>query len=408
MSSDAAPAVVEAPFKRARSWPQDLILGLTPFLLVIQATIWYFYLPLGLHGVADFRQLYTGGYMIRTGHASELYNYDAQMRFQAQLVPKAASARLLITHPAYEELLFVLLSWLSYRAAFWTFFVANLMLLALAMRLLWPSLRELTVRWPLFPILICAVFFPVSRTLLQGQDSILLLALLSGAFVLLQRGRLTLAGALVGCGVFRFQIVVPIALLYLLWKQWKFVIGLGITSLAAGLISVWIVGLHGAGDYVNYILNLSTRMGTQADMVHFANTPLGMLNLRGLISRVMWNHAPHFWIEITIFVASALTILLAVRLKASLPSAIIAASLVSYHFIAHDAPIWIIPILLALCGTSVGEALLAAAMLIGPFAAVFFMEGIESHAYLGAIPPLGLFLLKLARSFGRTNSEAFN
>jgi hypothetical protein len=82
--------------------------------------------------------------------------------------------------------------------------------------------------------------------------------------------------------------------------------------------------------------------------------------------------------------------------------------LVSYHFIAHDATIWIIPILLALCGTSVGEALLAAAMLIGPFAAVFFMEGIESHAYLGAIPPLGLFLLKLARSFGRTNSEAFN
>jgi glycosyl transferase family 87 len=386
---------------KPKLWPQDLILGLLPLLLVIQALIWYFYLPLGLHGVADFRQLYTGGYMIRTGHASELYDYDAQMRFQAQLVPEAALVRLLITHPAFEELLFVPLSVLSYRTAFWTFFVVNLALLAASLRLLWPYLRDLTERWPLFPIAICAVFFPISRTLLQGQDSILLLALLSGAFVLLQHHQFTLAGALVGCGVFRFQIVIPIALLYLLWKRWRFVIGFGVTSSAAALLSLWIVGIHGARSYVNYMLNLSTRMATQADMEHFANSPMGMLNLRGLISRVLWNRAPHLWIEVAIFAASALTVLLALRLKPSLPSAIITASLVSYHFIAHDATIWIIPILLALGGTSVGEALLAVGMLIGPFTAIFIFEGIESHAYLGAVPVVGLFLLKTVRATRR-------
>ena len=95
-----------------------------------------------------------------------------------------------------------------------------------------------------------------------------------------------------------------------------------------------------------------------------------------------------------------LTILLTARLRASLPVAIIAASLVSYHFIAHDATIWMIPILLALCGTSVAEALLATGMLIGPYTSILLLEGIESHAYLGGIPLLGMFLLRLMKGGG--------
>jgi hypothetical protein len=44
---------------------------------------WIFFFPGAMQGHADFRQLYTAGYMIRTGHASELFDYAAQKHFQA-------------------------------------------------------------------------------------------------------------------------------------------------------------------------------------------------------------------------------------------------------------------------------------------------------------------------------------
>ena len=381
----------------AKFWPHDLVFGLAPFVLVIQALIWFFYLPLGLRGVADFRSFYTGAYMIRTGHGGELYDFETQMRFHRQLLPEAAArSSVTMNHPAYEELLFLPLSMLPYRAAFWIFFTVNLGLLAVSLRLLWPYLRRMTERWSWFPVLLCAEFFPLSRTILQGQDSILLLALLCAAFVLLEREQPVAAGLLVGCGMFRYQIVIPIVVLYMLWRRWKFVAGFAVSTALAACVSLLMVGIHGAIAYAKYTHAVSLGMATEGDMMRYNISPLTMLNLRGLISGVLWGRASHFWTQALIFVASALVILLASRLKPSLPIAIVAASLVSYHFLAHDASIWLIPIFAALCGTSVSEALLGVGMLIGPFAAINLAEGIHSHAYLGAIPLLGLFLLKLA------------
>lgn len=395
-----------APKDAGKFWPHDLVLGLTPFLLVIQALICFFYLPLGLRGAADFRSFYTGAYMVRTGHAGELYDFETQMRFHRQLLPEAAGTSVTMNHPAFEELLFLPLSLLPYRAAFWSFFAVNLGLLAVSLRLLAPYLSRLTDRWPWFPVLLCAEFFPILRTLLQGQDSILLLALLCAAFVLLDRDQPIWAGVLVGCGVFRYQIAIPIVVLYLLWRNWKFVTGFAASATLAACISLGIVGFHGAMAYAKYTHAVSLGMATEADMAHYSISPLTMLNLRGLVSAILWGKVPHFWTQALIFTTSALVILLASRLRPSLSLAIVVASLVSYHFLAHDASIWLIPIFVALCETSVGGALLAVGMLIGPFAAVFIMEGIHSHAYLGGVPLLGLFLWKAIGSTKARTSDS--
>src|SRR5690348_16226624 len=127
-------------------WPHDLFFGLLPFLMAAIILFWVHYLPLGLRGLADFRQLYAGGYMIRAGHAYELYDYDAQMRFQEKVAPGTATAVLLVTHPAFEELLFVPLSLLPYRTAFWLFLTFNVTLLAVCLRLLKTKLTKLTER----------------------------------------------------------------------------------------------------------------------------------------------------------------------------------------------------------------------------------------------------------------------
>jgi hypothetical protein len=167
-----------------------------------------------------------------------------------------------------------------------------------------------------------------------------------------------------------------------------------VSSFAATLISLWTVGWHGAISFVRYMLSLSVNLNSPAAMSKYRDTPLEMLNLRGLISGLLWNRASHFWIEVLVLVGSVLVIITASRKKPSLPFAIIVASLVSYHFIAHDASIWLIPIFWALCGPSNGEGALAVAMLLSPFIAAYLFEGPNSHAYLASLPLLGVFLLK--------------
>jgi len=49
-------------------------------------------------------------------------------------------------------------------------------------------------------------FLPVSAALMQGQDSVLLLALLAAAAVTLDRGRELTAGVLVGLGYSSFRL----------------------------------------------------------------------------------------------------------------------------------------------------------------------------------------------------------
>src|SRR5205823_8537700 len=113
-----------------------------PILLGIQLLAWLIILPAVVGGHADFRQLYTAGYMVRTGHAHELYNYGAQLRFQNELV-SAQSNLLPFIRPAYCALLYVPFSVLSYQRAYSTFPGVNLILLVFSHWLLSPFLNGL-------------------------------------------------------------------------------------------------------------------------------------------------------------------------------------------------------------------------------------------------------------------------
>jgi len=221
---------------------RDLMLGVLPFLLAVQGVAWLTFVPGALRGHSDFRQLYTAGYMVRTGHAAKLYDYATQQHFQDSLVASGDLA-LPFIRPAYQALLFVPFSLLSYRAAYLAFLGANVILLALAFWLLRAKLTNLAVAWNLLPVFVFLVFYPVALALMQGQDSVLLLVFLAAALHALQHGREATAGALLGLGLFKLQIVIPIALIFLLWRRWRFTGGFALSGLLLALISIWTVGL---------------------------------------------------------------------------------------------------------------------------------------------------------------------
>jgi hypothetical protein len=374
-------------------WPHDVLLGLLPLLLGFQVLVAIVYVPMALRGLADFRQLYTGGYMIRTGHAAELYDYDKQQSLEEALVPVEGRFPLPINHPAFEELLFVPLSLLTYRVAYWVFVAFNGALLVLCVSLLRHRLTVLSDRWKWLPTLLILAFPPISRALLQGQDSIIMLALLAGALWALDDGKEFVAGLLVGIGIFKFQIVIPIALLFLMWRRWRFSAGLAFYSAAAGLVSLLLVGLSGARDYAHMLLSMSLRLTSEADVRRYATDPRAMINLRGLLSAIFNGILPHGYVQFLIAACSVVVLLMAARQRPSLPLAIAAASLVSYHLIAHDASILVIVIAAALCSGSVWQGAFSVLLMIAPWCAI-----IPAYGYLAAIPLLGLFLLMLEGS----------
>ena len=99
--------------------PRPFFSSLDPSVFLLSLVLGVFILcaPFGLSGYSDFRQLYTAAWMIRTGHASELYAYDAQAQFQRALIERPIAA-LPFNHLSYEGLLLTPFSLVSYRVAY--------------------------------------------------------------------------------------------------------------------------------------------------------------------------------------------------------------------------------------------------------------------------------------------------
>lgn len=395
---------------RGTRYLADILLGVLPLLLGVQFLGWITFFPGALRGHSDFRQLYTAGYMVRTGHASELYDYRSQQTFQNTLVGNDERA-LPFIRPAYQALLFLPFSLMSYRSAYIAFLAANLILLAMTFSLLRPEVKNLSKIWQWLPLFVFLVFYPVALALMQGQDSILLLSLLTAALVSLGQGREVTAGIVIGLGLFKMQIVIPIALLFLLWKRWRFVAGFALSAGLVSLVSVWVVGLTQILVYAHSLVSMGA--GLAVDQFKFPLRVSFMANLRGLIFGLAGTRLPAFWTQaLTIFVSAVLLLWVAastsrmIRAADALVIAITASVIVSYYLFIHDLSVLLIPIVITLdrfinaetTGDTLNRAVAwtSAGSLVAPMC--LFL--IPDHFYLVSLP-LCAFMFILTRSLGR-------
>jgi hypothetical protein len=386
---------------------RGLALGIPAYLIGVHLWTWVFMLPILLGGRADFRQLYTAGLIVRSGHVRQLYDYDLQHRFQNEFVGTADIA-LPFNHLAYEALLFVPFALLPFRTAYFAFLAMNLGLLAISFRVLRPRMEKLAEvgRW--LPLAIFLGFLPVAVALMQGQDSILLLTLLVSAMVALDRGRELAAGFLVGLALFKFQLVLPIALLFVAWRRWRFSAGFATSATAVGLVSLWVAGVSQAAVYARLLLSMSIRLVSPADQFRYGILPAAMPNLRGLISGLADTHLSAFWIQaVTILLSGIVLVLIAAvaprkqRGADALLLAITTSAVVSYHLYMHDMSILLIPIAVTLnrflvaeaSGDRIGRLVARASALM--FVAPVCISYIPYHFYLVSLPLLA-FLAAMA------------
>lgn len=396
----------EAPY-----YVKALAMGIPAILLGLQLSGWIFIFPAIINGHSDFRQLYTSGYMVRTGHRYSLYDYAAQIGFQNSLVSPEQIA-LPFNHLAYESLLFVPFSFLPYRAAFASFLAGNLLLLGLSLRLLRCRLDRVARIYRWLPAALFVSFIPVAAALMQGQDSIILLTLLAGAIYLLDQKRDLAAGILTGLGMFKFTIVVPIGVLFLLWRRWRFSLGFACSVAATVCASLWLTGRSQCLLYVRSLISMGVS-STIIDQIKYGINPIQMANLRGLVAGVAGPLLPHFWIQfITISISLAALLWAAVRGRAvkcgtdALGLAITVATAVSYHLYIHDMSVLLIPVILMLdrfidaesTGDSSGRSATRGSVVM--FAAPAFMSVAPLHFYLVSVPLLAFLYLQV-RSGGK-------
>lgn len=215
----------------------------------------------------DFTLTYMAGRIVHDGRGASLYDVAEQERMRTALFQRANP--LVYEHPPFEALMFAPLSTLDYQTAYmvWGLLNATVWLcLPYLLRPYAPVPRE-----PLGYLALWFLFAPLAVALFQGQSSLVLLLLYALCYISLKNQRSFLAGFLLGCGLFKFQFVLPFALIFLLRKQWKFLAGFAFSGVLLGLVSLRAVGWHGIIGYARLLLNVTqhprnAHMGAAVDM----------------------------------------------------------------------------------------------------------------------------------------------
>ena len=291
------------------------------------ATFNLFYLAFALFvsnpAFADFRHLYTAGYMLRTGHSDQLYDLDAQYKFQSERVSakQPPTGPLPYNHPAFEALLFDPLSIVPYRAAYFIFGFFNLFVL---------GVTAWMVGQPRM-LFFAFGYVAVPMTLLYGQDSIVMLALFTAAAIRYFRGKEYEAGLLIGLASYKPQFPLAMAVIFLLWRRFKVPQGIATSGLALALISVAITGFRGSLNFVRLLA-----AGTTAKaFIH----PEFMFNIRGMVYQFAGRD---LWL-LTLLVSASLLVWTAFR-RPSFALAVAVTLLISYHAHIYDMLLLLIPL----------------------------------------------------------------
>jgi hypothetical protein len=317
-----------------------------------------------LAGRTDFRHLYTAAYMVRTGHAHQLYDIELQKHYQEELVGPDHWPGTIFTHPAIETLWFLPFSYMPYRLAVVVFNLLNIGCLWFASVLIAKKLRGDVSAGRIFAF--SFGWSPIVYALLFGQNSFLLLLLFVFSWRAFDDGKELQAGMWIGlASTLKPQFVVVALIIFVLWKKMRASAGVLVAGGLAAVISLLLVGIDGGKDY---LLNVIFQMG-------YSNAVLGvhphdMLNIRGLVYGLLGDH--HLLV-ITGLISLASLVWIA-RQRANFPLLVGAVLLLGYHTLPHDCMLWLIPIMTLVATRNIRVVGFVALFVIGAEVPLFFVE----------------------------------
>jgi hypothetical protein len=363
----------------------------------------------------DFPDFYCAARMLAEGHGRQLYDAAIQRQYQAHYAGRVGT---LYIHPPFEAVFHLAVAWLPLRRAYLLWSFLNLAFLAAAVRRL---ANEALLPWDWgVGLALSLTFVPVLLCFVQGQDSLLLLWLVTLAFTALRRGRAFAAGCWLGLGLFKFHFVLPMVVVLVLTQNRRarkaLATGFSLVGLALAGLSTAISGWSVFVVYPKFLLQLQAQP--------FAGViPQAMANFRGLIYLFFHRDQSPWAIAIVSMLSVGALIHTLVDWKnarlASDPDSgeaqhafdvafantMLLALLVSYHLNPHDLSLLLLPMVLLLHDVMETTQALTTSQrwLIIPFSVLLFLPALhllalQAHAYaLVSIPLIALFAVSAAR-----------
>jgi hypothetical protein len=330
---------VQSPRTHMRTLAKNLLVASALALVVIYFVHLFPRMQKGL----DFPDFYAAARMVHDGRGRELYAPFVQNQY---LIRYSGRVGTYFIHPPFETLVYLPFAIfpLPWAYALWSIFQA-IQLVAVASLLETKSL--IRVSWRLL-VPIFLLFVPLLLDFLQGQDSLLLLLLLTSAFALLESKRNFAGGCLLGCGLFKFHLAFPASLPSLLCKPKTLWWGLASVAVALLLVSIWISGWGAITAYPHFLLQLGS-----LPLAGIHNSQKA--NLRGLFALILpGSEGTAFYLTL---LGSAFLTYLAVHCnmlaqqdrysaRLAFANAVFAGVLVGYHLSPHDLTILLLPMIL--------------------------------------------------------------
>jgi alpha-1,2-mannosyltransferase len=287
----------------------------------------------GLVKGTDFLHFYTLGTLALRHRGELLYDMRAQADLARELVPQSSNSVYVPLYGPQVSLIFAPLARLSYGWALTAWLSLNVLIYGLCCYTVWKTCPSLQAQQ--WTVLILVVAFPgVFHLLLWGQTSGLALLCFTLAYLALRGDRRILAGLAIGSLIFKPQLGLAAAVVFVCALEWKVVWG-ALVAASLQLAAAWIhYGAAVMRAYFHALANIESML------LLLEPRPYQTHSLRSFWPMLI----PWPRVALALYVISALgALVLAVQCwkgKASLEihyAALVAASvLVSPHLTVYD------------------------------------------------------------------------
>ncbi len=338
----------------------------------------------------DFPHEYAGGWIVRAGDPSRLYepDYFSEVQHDPAVVGFRWSSDTVVLplYPPFYYLWCAPLSRLDYRSAAHLLTALSVAALIASAALIVGAGRRVpgALGWWVAASLCYA---PVLESLIGGQKGTLLLLLFAITYRLLAGRRLFLAGAAFACAAFKPQLLLVVVLVMLVAREWRFFAGMAATGAVLGAQS-FAVGWKASLAWIAAMLH---------PLPHYQHVPRSH-NWLGFVRLLLGEYSGFAVVGITLALVAATLFALRRVLRGGLAfdrprfaiqfaAIVLATPLVSPHVYTYDLSILVLPLIaLALAMPAAPPATVAARRLwLLALLAVFAIGG-ASPAIAERIP----------------------
>lgn len=301
----------------------------------------------------DFLPFYVAAQMMSSGHAADLYNPDSQHLAMQAVAGQPVRASLPYLYGPQVAWMLMPFASLSFWSAALVWVAISLFLLAACVYLVWKTCPHLDT-FPGLVALIAIAYPPLAHFVVRGQNSAVVLACFTVAFLAFRADRNLLAGLALGCLIFKPQFLVAIPLIFLFSLSWHALAGLFVSAGFQLMFTRFYFGSAVWHAYVDTLVH-SSRWLSAAEV---SVAPLQMHSLRAFWMLLV----PSPGIAFTLYALTAIvTIAIATVIWKSSASLAIrfsalttAAVLVNPHLFIYDLLV-LVPVLLVLAGWAMAQ-----------------------------------------------------